>query len=532
MIEQHRTSLLRSIRAGFVAVGAMFLLGQAAEAKSVYGLVVGIDDYIADKNDLAGAVNDANDIARALGKIGAKQVLKLTDAKATKKAIQSGWFALVEKAKPGDTIIFTYAGHGAQEPEPEGRNGEADGKNENFLLAKFTPKGPGRAERIIDDEIFEWLTAADKKGVQVIFLADSCHSGSMHRSARGKGLKFRKGNFANIELDADLLANFPPPAVAKLTENSLKNVTFIAATQESKLTPEVEIDGRPRGALSWAFARALEGAADRNKDGELTQIELVRYLVPAVHQQVESQQTPEVRPLRPRSQSIVALDKKVTVERVTKDDKLKLAIIEAKGPHLSAISGLNSIKLVSDEGLAELTWNAKTGVVEHKVGGKIAEGVTPKSIRGILTKWTVIKLLRAKAAPAPIEFRLPGGNHRYAPGSIVGLEMRGAKLKSLTMFNLAPNGRLEFFIPTRAGEAAKDWRGKTLNEKFTVQNPPYGAEHVIAIFTNDVQAGLHTILKTMKTVDQSEKLPEILGEFLKDVEFQLGIAGIYTGEQG
>jgi len=504
----------------------------SAQAKAVYGLVVGVDDYVGTKQDLKGAVNDANDIAQALRRIGASRVIALTDGKATKKAIQSGWFSLIGQAQKGDTIIFSYAGHGSQEPEPAGRKGEADGKNENFLLAGFTPKGPGRAQRIVDDEIFQWLKAADDKGVQVIFVADSCHSGSMNRQAKAPGLRYRKADFGKIEFDQDLLANFPPPAIAKMNETSLKNVTFIAATQEDKLTPEVEIDGRPRGALSWAFARALEGAADQNKDGELTQVELVRYLVPAVHQQVEAQQTPEVRPLRPRSQALVTLDSKVKIAARAPASKIKLAMLEAEGSDLSAVAGLDFVRLVSDPKQAELIWNTKTGEVQHKIGGKIATRVTPRIIKSLVAKWALMKILRQSAMAAPIDFALPGGNHRYAPGTKVTLQMKGAKLPHLTLFNLAPNGRVEFFIPTRADEQNKDWRGQLYKEQFTVKNPPYGAEHVVALFTKDVQVGLHSVLKQMKTEDQTVKLPALIAEFLKGVDYQLGIAGIYTGKGG
>jgi len=76
---------------------------------------------------------------------------------------------------------------------------------------------------------------------------------------------------------------------------------------ENKLTPEVTIEGEKRGALSWAFARALEGRADKNGDGQVSEFELIGYLVPAVHALVESQQTPQVLPLRARSVALVTL---------------------------------------------------------------------------------------------------------------------------------------------------------------------------------------------------------------------------------
>jgi hypothetical protein len=69
----------------------------------------------------------------------------------------------------------------------------------------------------------------------------------------------------------------------------------------------VTIDGKKRGALSWAFARALEGRADKDGDGQVSELELLGYVVPAVHAQVESQQTPQVLPLRARSVQLMTL---------------------------------------------------------------------------------------------------------------------------------------------------------------------------------------------------------------------------------
>ena len=107
--------------------------------------MVGIDDYVGTANDLDGAANDANDIAKSLSGAGAKEVVRLINDDASKDRIVAAWEGLVAKANPGDTIVFSYAGHGGQEPEPKGRHDEADGLNENFLLGRFVRSGRRRA---------------------------------------------------------------------------------------------------------------------------------------------------------------------------------------------------------------------------------------------------------------------------------------------------------------------------------------------------------------------------------------------------
>ena len=221
-----------------LAVIIFMVIAAPAGAGELYGLVVGIDDYVETANDLDGAANDANDIAKSLTGAGAKEVVRLINDDASKDGIVAAWEGLVAKAKAGDTIVFSYAGHGGQEPEPKGRHDEADGLNENFLLGRFIPVGPATRERILDDEVFGWMQEADKKGVKVVFVADSCHSGGMERSASAPGVRFRKMDTPTIAGDQ---LKLPPPEISKLTEDDFANVTFVGAVAEDKLTPEVTI---------------------------------------------------------------------------------------------------------------------------------------------------------------------------------------------------------------------------------------------------------------------------------------------------
>ena len=109
----------RSLSAALASL-LFFAVAAPASAAELYGLVVGIDDYVGEGNDLDGAANDAADVAQSLTRAGAKEVVRLVNAEATKERIFAAWEDLTAKAQPGDTIVFTYAGHGSQEPEPKG----------------------------------------------------------------------------------------------------------------------------------------------------------------------------------------------------------------------------------------------------------------------------------------------------------------------------------------------------------------------------------------------------------------------------
>lgn len=504
----------------------------------MYALVVGVDDYIGEANDLDGAVNDARDIAASLQRSGATEIVTLTDAQVTKEALEDNWFRLLNKAERGDTVVFSFAGHGAQEPEPPGRHEEEDGKNENFLLAGFTVDGEGTKQRILDDEVFQWLKVADDRGINVIFIADSCHSGGMSRSARADGVKFRNGNFGAI---SDDLLQFPPPEIAQLTEADFQLATFVAATSEDRLTPEVVIDGAKRGALSWAFARALEGKADTNGDGVVDQLELLSFLVPAIHAQVESQQTPQVLPLRARSTALFpaagegepAAGAAEAAEGEADDEAAKLNLL-VDGETPAEITDLPFLNIVTEKGAHDIVWSPATGTVEHILGGVVAENVDAARLPPILSKWAALKLLKPIAGRSPVNAEVLSGKQRYKKGQPIRVSVKGATHPSMTLFNLPPDGRVELFIPdpARPAEAATDWRGKKFAEQFKVDKPPYGAEHLVAIFSDEPLSELHAALKGMSRAEGAAALRAALEQSLAGKDVQVGILDIYTsGEE-
>ncbi|MCW5696169.1 MAG: caspase family protein [Bauldia sp.] len=509
------------MRRSAIATGlAVSLLAAGPAAAETYGLVVGINDYAGVSNDLEGAVADAEDIAQALVRSGAADVLLLTDHGATKAAIEEAWFKLVEQAQPGDTIVFTYAGHGAQEPEPHGRGGETDGLNETFVLGGYSSIGPGVAERIIDDEIFAWLTAADVKGISVIFLADSCHSGTMYRAV-GDGLRYRLGDF---DPPAEEPTDLPDIAFAVTTEDDFQNVTFIGATQEDRLTPELMIDGVRRGALSWAFARALEGAADLDGDGSLTQHELIAYLVPTVEMQAQNQQRPQVIPISAQAKPLLVIGAGAPRPVAVPEVLLRVYV-----PNAAALPAIDGVGLVLDPAAADLVWDAATGTVTHSVAGAVAENVAAGDLPAIVSKWAALALLQRYGMLAPFEMTLEEGNAIHHRGEVLTITLGGGTHPHLTMFNLAPNGRVEFLRPIGADEAAMDWTDRTAIERLQVSQPPYGAEHLVAILTETRPDALRAGLRALSGDTGSAGLVALLRTVLTG-DVQVGILGIYTAE--
>jgi len=128
----------------------------------------------------------------------------LPEESATRDNIQAALQKLVDDAQPGETVIFYYAGHGfaTENRQPpagavyEKYDPEDDGLDECLVAVDATkPDSPDFAEKVVRDDFFEAVLEKAVKKVRpggdgpgsVIFMFDSCHSGTISRSAKALG---------------------------------------------------------------------------------------------------------------------------------------------------------------------------------------------------------------------------------------------------------------------------------------------------------------------------------------------------------
>lgn len=131
---------------------------------------------------LVACIKDSQDMQVLAHRAGYQSTV-LNDKQATASRITSHITAVSENLRAGDTFLITYSGHGGQVPDTNG--------DERY------DRGPGGTSRmdetwctwdrqLIDDEL-HYLWSLFKRGVRILVLSDSCHSGTMARVFRDDG---------------------------------------------------------------------------------------------------------------------------------------------------------------------------------------------------------------------------------------------------------------------------------------------------------------------------------------------------------
>ncbi|MDD2870012.1 caspase family protein [Neomegalonema sp.] len=485
-------------------------------------LTIGINAYDHER-PLSGAVADARDIARSLGRLGVRDVTSLLDRKADRAAVEAAWRAMVARAAPGDLLILTYSGHGGHEPDLNGDEALLDPRDvsdEHFALSGFSSRTP--QERILDDELDLWFREALEKGLRVLFVADSCHSGSMHR---GGGQGRRASPSPLLQNEASARSFTPPAALAPPRPpppEAATNFFFVSAVDQAGTVNEVTIRGARRGALSHLFARALDGAADANRDGAIDHLELGAYLeaaLPSLDNAVRRKFHPGpggaphvlfVRPEGPPPGPAPILF-----------PDLRLSF--RGGPAPEPPSGLR----IAQEGEApDLVYDLEKGDVLDDSGARIAEGIRlfAPELRAILDKLRVVRLVQEMAtrAPAAVEISPDQDFHRIGADP-VEISVVAAR-PWLTLFNLANTGEVQRLFPLHPGEEAPQEASRSF---VVTQRPsePVGADHLILLLTEEEPVALRSALETQAG---TPRLLEILREMSLSEGVSASVAALYV----
>ena len=244
------------------------LLAQPAHAE-IRAVVVGVSDYLTLDADLKGPANDARLMAETLvarGVTPANITVLTSDptnlpegtatGQPTHDAILKALAAATAASTKGDTVVFTFSGHGAQAPDLSGDEG--GGYDELLLPADATGwKGAiGSVENaLVDDDLQAWSQTALDKGVQVIGLIDACHSATGFRAIGGQGVP-RGIDEAQLGIPDDVVPveGTPAPPLAG-------DFVFLYSSQSDQRSFEYPMaDGSWHGEFTLRLAQTLRDA--------------------------------------------------------------------------------------------------------------------------------------------------------------------------------------------------------------------------------------------------------------------------------
>lgn len=252
---------------GIAAMLALACLSGMAHART-YAVLVGASDYSAIEGlkglpqdySLPGAAFDAYRMADILrGQYGVQRsdlfILSESPARMASKdagvekalsasTVESTFKGVAGRLRVGDTIVFYYSGHGIQMDDPS----EADGKQEMILL----PDGVAMP----DDKLYTWRKDLNSKGINTVFIFDSCFSG---------GMKMSPGPFRSVKsklIDAAVKpsAVWSQSTVASMQPRIADSETqkpgfragvdlFVAASKEGQEALEVQTQTDEEGGL-------------------------------------------------------------------------------------------------------------------------------------------------------------------------------------------------------------------------------------------------------------------------------------------
>jgi tetratricopeptide (TPR) repeat protein len=249
--------------ASFVLLFGIFA---TLNAQNTYALIVGISKYqempalqYADRDALAFA-----DFVKSQGAPTTNIGLFLNE-EATRIDIVDELFRLSKLMKANDRFYFYFSGHGDL---------EAQIGHENALLllhGSFKKSYFQGKEFLHLYELREWLSGLSKRQIQVMFIADACHSGGLIGGKDGQSKTQRA-----------------------LQEN-WGNIGKILSSQANEYSLEGAQWGGGRGLFSFHLTNGLIGKADVNRDKVVSVEEIGKYLGENVKREASpSLQTPLV----------------------------------------------------------------------------------------------------------------------------------------------------------------------------------------------------------------------------------------------
>ncbi|WP_138468681.1 caspase family protein [Poseidonocella sp. HB161398] len=249
-----------------------------------HALLVAVASYPKVSSLPTAVINDAREVSAVLASSAhcgydPKNVTTLLDSEATLEAIRRELGALANRAKPDDTVMIFFSGHGARLGNPN--------DPESALLPVDCDPGDVTATVLLETEFSSLL--ADIKVQRLVVFIDACHSG-------GAGSFKAVGNIASL--------GFSEKSLDRLAQGIGRVLIASSRASETSLV----LAGASNSLFTEHLVGALRGAARTHGDGLIRIFEIFNYVAEKVRGAVPGRQHPIFKASNLEDNFPVALD--------------------------------------------------------------------------------------------------------------------------------------------------------------------------------------------------------------------------------
>jgi hypothetical protein len=272
--------------------------------------------------------------------------------------------------------------------------------------------------------------------------------------AGGGRVRYSAYTITDDELDLQI----PTPATSGPGGEDLPRLTFLAAGQENQKVPEVDLldtqgHPSPRGALSWAFARALEGQADQDGDARLTRDEINRFVRANVRAIAEARQTPNLLPMSDEGRvvlPVVAATRSATLAVHWPEARVRILASDERSA--AALAGeLTGIARVAEGEDADLILDLRARQAISGQGDVLARDLVRPALQTLIDKWRGLEKLKFERLGDRLTMRVLPNDGTPPPGPGDGLRDRRHPPALSGVFQPLGRRHPEFPLPLAGG---------------------------------------------------------------------------------
>ncbi len=536
----------------------------------VRALVIGVDAYQF-VPPLKGAVADARDLEDTLRHNGVRDLTALFDAAADRATVMRALDQMVQRSRPGDLVVLTIAGHGVQEPEHV-KGSQPDGMDNVFLLAGFNARTPaGTQQRIIGTEFNHVIKQFEAHGARVLFVADACHGGGLAREIDPRAGEMSYRQAPHYSLTVDELKPISTPSDAFLTDIDFQQSAFLAAVDRKTKAPEVRIPGVPgfRGALSYAVARAFDGLADENQDGQITEQELFSYVRQVAYQLSDQRQNvvttgpiardvntdvmfartravllldsvekDDGRPQNPPAAPAVATGSPATFPRPSSSPavqvpppiaakplpNVRVAVLGNQRDLLANVEPREAkFDIVATSDNPDLTWDPASFDVLSGAD-VVARGIDRSDLPSVIDRIAAVNGFKRLATRGPQSVRLTPDDKVHHRDAHIDVQVSGVSQRALLLFNIAGDGTVQALYPIGSDPAVIS----SADYRFPVRvGEPFGADQIVAITSSQRLGDLEQALKKMNQRRTAVEVYKLVERYAP-ADARIGATSLYT----